>query len=127
MAEGDSDPFAALDTHAGHELVRAPPLTAEHLSLADSLALPRPEHEVNRQQEDEQLLRKRESAGNRRQSEGCQPGMVDMTGADYLRYAASCRDFEQQHGNRQSDEKDFQDAEVRRSARSTTWAGAEAE
>ena len=49
-----------------------------------------------------------------------------MTGADYLRYAASYRDFEQQHGNRQSDEKDSQDAEVRRSARSTTWAGAEA-
>ena len=49
-----------------------------------------------------------------------------MTGADYLRYAASYRDFEQQHGNRQSDEKDSQDAEVRRSARSTTCAGAEA-
>ena len=119
MAEGDSDPFAALDTHDGHGLVRAPPLAAEHMSRADSLALPRPEHDVNRQQEDERLLRERETAGNRRQSEGRQPIAVDMTGADYLRYAASCREFEQQHGTRQSDETDPQDAEVRRSARST--------
>ena len=65
MAEGDSNPFAALDTHDGHGLIRAPPLAAEHLSRADPLALPSPEHEVNCQQEDEQLLPEREMARNR--------------------------------------------------------------
>lgn len=115
MAEGD-DPFA-LDTHDGRGVL-APPLVAEHVSRADALAFPDPLREENRQQEDESLLREREPARDRRQME-VRPAAVEMTGADYVRYVAGCRDFEQQHGNRQPDKTDPQEADVRRSARST--------
>ena len=119
MAEADADPFAC-DTHDGRGLVLAAPLAAEHVSSrADAFVLPRSGQEEQQRREDDRLLRERESARDRRQMEGRPATSGEMSGADYLRYTASCRDFEQQHGNRQSDETDPQEAEVRRSARST--------